>query len=1314
MLRTVLCDIPSDNCYVPGLEDAENRRCRTNVSVNMAWDETTHVLSMPTNPLLTRQQQLAPWHVMVSTASMVTTTTSEALPATSSSLSDIRPPIALTNVGSSALYHGLFLVPAVRKFHVAVEGLCDKVECVTRNLAADGAAAGLKTVWFSCDKQHKRLLTSFKLCELHTLKIVENAVATCVSDAISSRLYSLTLMFKSATQYYLRLMFVVLPFLTQNLQFRRNPAPAGSKNFANEVLDFIMSRLEGVAKTDDAPHTKGAYSGTDRRRSFVFCGERKRFRQAWTRFVEILGYGWEHNQFIHYCDDPDNEAYKRSVVMDAAQCISKCIFNRIPSTPQSNKWTQRARCMIWFFLAMSPCALLLSLYKLAFGRLVVDLLKDRGTGTDEYADSMDYHRVNGKRMKQGEIFLEDKTMMIYVVILVVVQEVLQFYTWWLIVAGRSAIDVSAPLPIFDLVHDAFSPLVLARQYLSSILRGKSSRLKLIFLKCGCASIAELHVEQPATIAALRRAALTCDGWLYRKHYKPLRGYPWKLASIADKRLPRAFRRALAVEFLSDCDMCMDKYFSRRFRNTHLVDVTPDELVDSEFYQNILFYWAQSIQIHIAGIETRHARNRNALAGKQPSWNNLVSMYMCREAIQLMRTHNRILQHASEAAQTLALPSSSADGDLLLRLMSARRRLSPADFVRRDGAARLSASASWTDPDASITMMDRHTDARRQVVSAAPSDMQRIERIARASGHIARCNNKRRRATPSAVSSVAQISPPAAKRRHYDNGIVNALNDFLARPTADLDMSLPYEVAGPCAENSIDAGTPAMSIDVLKSLLKYCDSTHGSIRTGFKCTAGIIGSGRVNGVELIPTKGILGKVNYPTQCNALCDRHFGSDIRRLAVDLVNQLDAYRKLLCPPFKLPYHELLVAFEIGGEPGAPSSAVRFALIPICSGGFGGNLPTFTFYSLLPEMHVSPSETYAGLELTLSYNALVENQCGLKALFAKWQYGIMDSYDEYEWVKHLSTTDDLFGETTMRRIRCVRLAHIPVPNERIDTFKVVDGPSTVIALASMDKIRQPDEAPAGQPDNAPTDWLDSSDDELPAAAPAFEEPHAPEPVFVSIDREVALALGLDEQDVDNLVAQANVMSDLANDEGGVSWDDKDLLARDSGSDSASDEDGGCEDVRSFPAGPHDLSSIVLWSDGCSTVDIMDGLSYLGFRQEFWRFFYGDKYLGKLYCQNGKVMRAECWHPPRRVVTLKNGREISENRRCRCSLALHVGSTADLRAREAQLAAWLVCGSVVDSAEHQRLGAALEQLVNPIRQGCHRLSLLFCGRGIKN
>ena len=151
-----------------------------------------------------------------------------------------------------------------------------------------------------------------------------------------------------------------------------------------------------------------------------------------------------------------------------------------------------------------------------------------------------------------------------------------------------------------------SPLNALLQYGSSLVSQTSvPRAALLWKFCGCSSWHEMFQREPALATRFADMVLLTTGWIYRRHFRDIVTWPWKLTVLGDPCATRESKVCIAEEFFNTklCDM--DYYFSKRLRQTGLVSQPGDLL--SHGWESFFASWARQVCMTNAQVEFRNAR-----------------------------------------------------------------------------------------------------------------------------------------------------------------------------------------------------------------------------------------------------------------------------------------------------------------------------------------------------------------------------------------------------------------------------------------------------------------------------------------------------------------------------------------------------------------------------------------------------------------------------------------------------------------------------------------------------------------------------------
>ena len=202
-------------------------------------------------------------------------------------------------------------------------------------------------------------------------------------------------------------------------------------------------------------------------------------------------------------------------------------------------------------------------------------------------------------------------------------EVNRFLTCWFLRSNRRYQQVGS-VPLLDLITPRFSPICVARQYLSSLAHGVSRRLKLVTSMSGTQNIGQWAQGDPATARLFRRLIRVCSAWVFYKHQRKFWTWPYRLFAVADTRLSQREKLNLADDFWATNACCMVWGMARSIRNMAAVDLL------SPSWTRVFFRVSTVARLSVADIECRHARNKRAAASKAMEFAQLGGLFIIAE------------------------------------------------------------------------------------------------------------------------------------------------------------------------------------------------------------------------------------------------------------------------------------------------------------------------------------------------------------------------------------------------------------------------------------------------------------------------------------------------------------------------------------------------------------------------------------------------------------------------------------------------------------------------------------------------------------
>ena len=945
------------------------------------------------------------------------------------------------------------------------------------------------------------------------------------------------------------------------------------------------------------------------------------------------------------------------------EAIKESIFSRLPTVPKSNKWTQFNGCIDWVFMGIAPHNLLAGLYQHSFGTLTVKMeqkaaaFHKKASADGEYLQEMSWHALVGARMRAGLGLMNDTFALSSIAVLMIIIEPLQYLVRWLFIVERGAKDVSCGPPIFDLVTVRYSPLLVIRQYLSSIVSGRCSRLLLVIRFWGCETLAELVEQFPETAMLIRRLVQVCDAWVYRRLWKQYASWPWLIAAVADVRNTLEYRLGIAASFIrSPCRFCLDEFFLRRLIEKFPM-LTPIEFVTGPLWQTFIYNSAVSIMLHIATIETRHARNRRTHA-VGTNLVTFISKYLVQEAAHIQRSLLGVVHlHNTRGSDVPERADDAQHSPAFMRRISACLRQMNTQQVMQ-----------LRERVMGLKLPRDQTSVRERLVSLEAHDYELLDHIAQSTVAIARANSAAKHPlSRSHIGVIATASSSESLRPspcRYDSGLLNSLNAWIAVPPEDL--SLPAQT-DELALPSID--DPPVSVAIFNSVVSNTFGKGTGLHSNYKFLVSHVGTGLVDDIKTT--------VVYPKQCNALCEGRSPVTQHQFLAYFREVLDKFRNsTFGKTTRVPCADPLFAFKLTPRAGG-APIVVFALMPIATGGFGMTKPTFTFELLKATSGSTDGDgSYIDLVLAMQYEDHIDMRCSYThpSLFSNAQgHGTLKTFSEDEWVQHL------FQAAPMNRlvwIQMVRLRHTPYIGDWLDKFVVVEKLEEVFHVDPSNLPRKRRNVkPAASSSRM---WVDRN---VGALQPDHTEATMPPLVDLPCDDD---CLELLERGAAHNVLKDE--DDRADDDD--HWTEPPAAYLNESSD---DEPAEGADITAldFPPPPHDLTSLMDWGTPFTLQQTVRGLAYVPCEcRSDWYVWVAGRRVGRLMSHGGKVLRGECGH-----------HHDADKDRCRVSLAMRRQTTSELRDREVSIFRWLVQGYYTSQADHKASGRALEAATHVVRDG---------------
>ena len=356
------------------------------------------------------------------------------------------------------------------------------------------------------------------------------------------------------------------------------------------------------------------------------------FVKACRDLAKDLNGPWWGVNASHYCSGvhccPQGH---RSVKERVEATLLATAFKGAPAPPAVNKWTK-----------LGPVIDLLIFSLLAnnmFHRLFHSLDYKQEVFVDGSMDmqliqEVMFSAVAGSRYADSKTFLSDPASLPAMICLGLALEPIRVMTAWWMRRARHAEMYTCRCPLMDVLNRGTSIVIVALQYISSFLGGRSNRLLLLWRSGRFASYEEWFAACPGQVKLLRRLMLLVSASTYRRHWRQLITFPWAFASIADERVPIEAREAIAAEFDIKNACCLTAGMARKFKGR---GITGHMLLHDQQLQALLLAFAQIVKMQICDVEWRHKRNRTrSQRHGQTRWNCLCrALFLQRLSLRMM-------------------------------------------------------------------------------------------------------------------------------------------------------------------------------------------------------------------------------------------------------------------------------------------------------------------------------------------------------------------------------------------------------------------------------------------------------------------------------------------------------------------------------------------------------------------------------------------------------------------------------------------------------------------------------------------------------
>ena len=584
--------------------------CRTK------WDETGEKVTLSHGNAFTPEQTRGTWTVLVARMTLVVGWLHTPRVAY---ITLVFPPLLLLSTGAHHMWAALFRHKLFAPVFEARRRMLDLATYAV-DLNETDAAYGNERLLAHLLAQSPHLL-QWVLCGCHQTQLIDTALLATVGLQLLSRWYSVAMFLRSGCNYS-RMVRSVADVVREDLVVRmiddHGPPPPNAALFANEVLRYIAShykRFEASAAEARRVHHWLGELDSDSESEGDFVPEdgaagapqkNRGLKQLLANMALLLGVlngpWWEGP--IHDCSGPGCCPNGRATAVSrAVDAIRKVVFVNVPQVPSANKWTKLGSCVDSFQLGLWCCMMFLRCFLKGLGKLKFDSQVPEHDVDNEMMQDVCFSAVLGKRYQATLRFLYDRAGQTTLRILVLPLEITRYFSAWFMRRGREVFDDRQVPAACDMARESCSPVILALQYASTLLCGRSSRLRLVFAPLACDSVQAWYEGFPDQVRLLRRLILVVAGSIHRRG-KLYRSWAILLVGLADPRLSSEEKSALRAEFRQAHPCCIPAGLARKL---HQRGFAAEEL--DEGATRFLLYYALVLTMQCADLEWRHGRHR---------------------------------------------------------------------------------------------------------------------------------------------------------------------------------------------------------------------------------------------------------------------------------------------------------------------------------------------------------------------------------------------------------------------------------------------------------------------------------------------------------------------------------------------------------------------------------------------------------------------------------------------------------------------------------------------------------------------------------
>lgn len=551
-----------------------------------AWDETGERVALNLISGATLEQQSSVWQVMVSKVSFCFGWIAENDQQWEyvTHMDIIIPPIPLFSASAANIYYGLVWHPTVTVIRKLLYTLMMKCLHKFKFREYDGAPANdTLSAHLLNEDVSLGVTTMNSACGNHANVLAQNAVlvtsyATPTGPKFNllNDLYASSLFMRMG--FFIKLIAAIPVIMQRDVRIVKESPPPGAKTYTQEMIKYCLStfrfnRPQSISSSEmTSPSIK------------VF---KKYYEELMGYFGLFNGGGRKHQGFPIYSS---GKSLKRQASVD--KLISharRVVLPHLPTVPSSSKWTRLPPCIDFHIVANHYNLLSCAANEACHG---IDYLMY----PEKYSCSHDdpWKGDAGNRYKRQRQLLGCDARGLAMRCLAIVLEPIRMITHMFMSYGRSKGQYRRYPPIMDLIWPRKSIIVMALQYLTTLLHFEGSRLALVWAHSS-SSLTDWENNFPEQKLYLRRMILVAISVLRYRH-RQFDTWALQLFGVGDQRRSLIERMQLANRFKSLNSCCVPAGL-RDLANSASVD-----LLVSNYYSKILIFTGWLLKVSIISLE----------------------------------------------------------------------------------------------------------------------------------------------------------------------------------------------------------------------------------------------------------------------------------------------------------------------------------------------------------------------------------------------------------------------------------------------------------------------------------------------------------------------------------------------------------------------------------------------------------------------------------------------------------------------------------------------------------------------------------------